>query len=941
MNNFVGAKYYYQLLINYKNKEYDSSNLYLSFADECIKRNKLDWAQNLIEKLSNSNSRQLKQSKAVNLRIADAYSLCKQYSKAIEKYQKIVLPNYKTALDRQQQILLNELNNEKEKEIKRLKKKIEQFSQLQQIKLEAIDNLEKLTLTSNKSSKIKTDNFKKEQEQEEEEEEDDAENLLKQLGLTATELLLEDSDDNGNTGGDGNTSDTENDENNIKALAKRIEIALAKSSENKLEHLRQFNETIENTLERFTNKLNKVEALKFEKDKYLFDYNNQDKIDRELLLFRNSKLRHRFKVSNYKIDELFNIVICTHLKLLDIYFIFYKNYSKVSYHMNIVESLLPPNFEDIFFQNVTKKRKYKHTLRNYKNAQSIVNNQNNRFTSDNDSSNLNLTPSMSSTDRFNSINDAEDEDEDEDGDENDDNNNTVLSDSDTENGAEGSNSDSLDSDDDESHSDEEENSDSDGDDDSSNDGDILNSNNRRRGKNVAPGVPAKKIKRNELLKSFFETGLFGLKFVPNSLLFLEILHRRIRALYFQCKNYYRNEKYLLFLQTIEQPLLMLCQICYDKAQKLVVMTNESGSLKYTRKYSMNHLGYVFRDECILELTVLLCKVWYFYNLERKKIQESIEKVKENDNENENENSDDNDCSDDDYDDDEEEERDIIDLDMQIQMKIMQEMIHNSINAIDSDFTKNKKFNLSWIAELYLILANIYYNHSNYEASYHTIVRVLEYCPNNINAMRYAQKILQTMRYKPKITRAIERSTIKSENKGITLIWHELLLGHSSFCRNSYEKAATIYSKLLQISEKNKMTKNNSCEQHSFLYIFLHLMLGITYLHHAMKRTTKYKNWIIFQSVSYFKKYMQLSINNVESLYNFARALHLIGQFGHAATIYHKIIDTVQRQDMQSGESNSTKYQSILQYAAYNLSMLYQSQGRYQLANQTLMQNVVV
>merc|ERR1719384_1192870 len=137
-------------------------------------------------------------------------------------------------------------------------------------------------------------------------------------------------------------------------------------------------------------------------------------------------------------------------------------------------------------------------------------------------------------------------------------------------------------------------------------------------------------------------------------------------------------------------------------------------------------------------------------------------------------------------------------------------------------------------------------------------------------MRYLYEMYRHLSHHPKIERTIKRQLEKRGNgqdNNNEMVWHQLILGHTSFSKNSYDIAANTYSQIIQ---KYKQSP------------FMHLMLAITFLQHAMKRTMQQHKYLVtIQGIAFFKQYVKLSRNTEESLYNFARALHLLGLFGCA------------------------------------------------------------
>merc|ERR1712228_461679 len=282
----------------------------------------------------------------------------------------------------------------------------------------------------------------------------------------------------------------------------------------------------------------------------------------------------------------------------------------------------------------------------------------------------------------------------------------------------------------------------------------------------------------------------------------------------------------------------------------------------------NHLGVILKDCKIFSLIVLLCKSWYLSNHTLAK-----------------------------------------------QIVLLQNIMGECVPDDELD--------AFMCAELHLFMANIHCNNENFEACYHELIRVLDLQPMNVNAMRYLYEMYRRLRHDPKIERTIKRQFEKRRNEK-EYIWHELILGHSSFSKNSYDIAANTYSHIL--------SKHSDSP-------FMHLMMAITFLQHAMKRTTTKTNkyFITIQGIAFMKKYVKLSKNNTQSLYNFARSLHLLGFYSCAQNIYQKIINQIKYKQNDDDNDNDP----IRRYCAYNLSKIYQRSGQHDLAIQTLRQNIII
>eukprot|EP01083_Nonionella_stella_P251243 867048_1 len=468
--------------------------------------------------------------------------------------------------------------------------------------------------------------------------------------------------------------------------------------------------------------------------------------------------------------------------------------------------------------------------------------------------------------------------------------------------------------------------------------------------------PLKRVRLNPQLTSYFDTGLFGSVLVPKQLLHLELLSIELRSQYSECLQLFKSEQYESFLVKCESKIVELFAICHEmpklvttvydvelntrqmvdglqwdehrtiggvvmcggttirkwshvtsindedvtqykleqikqilssatqlpikvklsEKQNLFPLLKQNRNVAHHKIYSINHLGHVLKDSYIFELVVFVCKIWYQCECD-----------------------DDNECN----------------KSNQI------EMILNIVNEAASSLNPHElEFDRFWMAELHLLQANVYFNNDSFEECYHALVRVLDLEPNNVNAMRYLYQMYRHLSHHPKIERTIKRQLVKRNHNEDEMVWHQLILGHTSFSKNSYDIAANTYAQIIQKYKDSP---------------FMHLMMALTYLQHAMKRTTKQQKYLVsIQGIAFIKRYVQLSRNTTESLYNFARAFHLLALYGCAQQLYEKIIHRIQKSDYNLCNP-------IRRYSAYNLAKIYLRSGQYDLAIATLKQNIVV
>ncbi|KAJ7211351.1 hypothetical protein GGX14DRAFT_624389 [Mycena pura] len=106
-----------------------------------------------------------------------------------------------------------------------------------------------------------------------------------------------------------------------------------------------------------------------------------------------------------------------------------------------------------------------------------------------------------------------------------------------------------------------------------------------------------------------------------------------------------------------------------------------------------------------------------------------------------------------------------------------------------------------------------------------------------------------------------------------------------------------------------------------------LSLAIASLGRAMQRQSDNRHHLITQAMAFLAHYRQLRREQVNGAgevdFNFGRAFQQIGLFSHAVTHYERVLELA--------EAHDSKYVSVAQEAAYNLSFIYATTGAIPLA----------
>lgn len=113
---------------------------------------------------------------------------------------------------------------------------------------------------------------------------------------------------------------------------------------------------------------------------------------------------------------------------------------------------------------------------------------------------------------------------------------------------------------------------------------------------------------------------------------------------------------------------------------------------------------------------------------------------------------------------------------------------------------------------------------------------------------------------------------------------------------------------------------------------IHLCIGLTYCHHALKRQCENRQHHILQGMTFLNMYHEVRIKSEaieerqEAHYNLARMYHVLGLNHLAIPYYQKVLDEVK------GGQRSER-EDITVDAAYNLQTMYAITGNMELARE--------
>ncbi|KAJ7912852.1 TPR-like protein [Mycena leptocephala] len=106
-----------------------------------------------------------------------------------------------------------------------------------------------------------------------------------------------------------------------------------------------------------------------------------------------------------------------------------------------------------------------------------------------------------------------------------------------------------------------------------------------------------------------------------------------------------------------------------------------------------------------------------------------------------------------------------------------------------------------------------------------------------------------------------------------------------------------------------------------------LSLAMASLGRAMQRQSDNRHQLITQAMALLARYRHLRTEQLDAVgeidYNFGRAFQQLGLYSHAVTHYERVL--------KMAESRDTKYATVAQEAAYNLSLIYAMTGAIPLA----------
>jgi len=347
-----------------------------------------------------------------------------------------------------------------------------------------------------------------------------------------------------------------------------------------------------------------------------------------------------------------------------------------------------------------------------------------------------------------------------------------------------------------------------------------------------------------------------------------------------------------------------------EAQNVFALLPQNRQSAQRRVYTVNHFAQILSDERVLEIVVRVLRIWF-------------------------------ECGDD------------IDIDSDRDGDFEGGRARRQLSVLVSILEEASSFaalSFLWLAEAHLLFAFALFNDGAVEESYHSLVRALELAPANVDAIRHLYAVYARLKQHPKVERTLRRQLAKAQqrkaqnnggdsNSKHSHIWHELILAHISFSKNSYDIAGNAYADLVLSAAES----DGDGEGHS---AFLQLMLGVTFLQHAMKRTVSRKRFEeALKGLAFVKRYVRLSqskgtaTQRIESAYNLARAFHLLGLFAMAQTLYEKVIRDIGRHC--EGDSATMRLVPVLRYCAYNLAKIYLRAGQTALASDTLKRNIIV
>lgn len=113
---------------------------------------------------------------------------------------------------------------------------------------------------------------------------------------------------------------------------------------------------------------------------------------------------------------------------------------------------------------------------------------------------------------------------------------------------------------------------------------------------------------------------------------------------------------------------------------------------------------------------------------------------------------------------------------------------------------------------------------------------------------------------------------------------------------------------------------------------IHLCIGLTYCHHALKRQCENRQHHILQGMAFLNMYYAARITSSvleerqEAHYNMARMYHMLGLNHLAIPFYQNVLDEVE-------EGGRSEREDIVVDTAYNLQTMYAVTGNMDLAGE--------
>lgn len=293
-----------------------------------------------------------------------------------------------------------------------------------------------------------------------------------------------------------------------------------------------------------------------------------------------------------------------------------------------------------------------------------------------------------------------------------------------------------------------------------------------------------------------------------------------------------------------------------------------------------------------------------------------------------------------------------------------------------DRADQRAFSKVEITELQFLQTGIYVENAMFDEAYETLMKAMDKCEFQSQILHTFQHVYRSLNYDTKCARALKRLVRKSPERSELRI----LAAHMYFATASYSKAAEQYlhllhgwfakhriprqvtKALLQLATKQcsmdlpdgefcspvlveivkSLGENSGSSSSDLLRIihdpeaikyvsFLYLMLGLTYMQHAMKRNTFHRTHHILQGFNFLFHSYYISGKSAEASYNLGRAFHYIGINNYAYLYYEKAL-----------ASDEKGAECIKHEAAYNLASICKRSGSVDYAvDQVLLKHIIV